>query len=155
MIENWIDRVVQLWQIGYGKETLLSFGGYEKNDFPETLPNKPCVISYVAGVKTTYGSGGQTIMIWHGISEFHLTTSPSKAQVPFVQSFYKRILTAAMGSMKLGNNDDGIEHFIILPDEYAMQASWSMQYGNEEPHMGLIVHWEVKENCSGQFTFTL
>ena len=155
MIENWIDRVVQLWQIGDGKETLLSFGGYEKDDFPETLPGKPCVLSYVSGVKPTYGSGSQTILIWSGVSEFHLTSSTNKSQIPFVQSFYKRILTAAMSSMKLGNLDDGIEHFIIVPDEYGLQSAWILQYGSEAEHMGLIVHWEVKENCSGQFTMAL
>ena len=155
MIENWIDRVVQLWQIGYGKETLLSFGGYEKDDFPETLPGKPCVISYVTRVKPLYGSGQQTIFIWHGVSEFHLTNSVSKSQVPFVQSFIKRIMVAASANMKLGNNDDGIEHFIIIPEEFGIQVAWKMKYGDEQDHMGLIVHWEVKENCSGQFSMSL
>lgn len=147
--EAWIDAIAKLWQVSDGKgSTLRSYRVYERAEFPEAL-QPPCVLTYVSEVRMSYSLGGPCIELWNGVSEFHLTPDIGKHHYPAIMLFYARIRNAAAGSMKLGGL---VDVFLLRDDEPSIRGPVVMQYGEEAPHLGLVVNWMVKSNVTGAFT---
>lgn len=143
-VENWIDQIAQIWgtvedgQGGFVK----SYSVFERAEFPEALTVFPCALTYVSRVPVIqYSAGGPGVIVWRGVSEFHLTASVNKGRLPYVMRFYDRIIRAAASQVTLGG---AVSHFILGPDDPLQPGI--LVYGNEEPHYGIAVNWTVKEN---------
>lgn len=153
-IETWIDDITRLWdQVSDGHGgSVRSYRVYEKDEFPEALADYPCALTYTTEVESVYSLGGPLIDLWKGVTEFHLFPNVDKRNFPAVMKYFARIRNAAAGSMTLGGS---VSHFLLRNTESggaSIQGPVVLQYGNEEPHHGLLVYWECKENVSGDYS---
>lgn len=149
-VTDWIDKIAKDFEISDGKGgTVVSYRAYDKNNFPESLTVFPCAISYVTGSRNQYSLGGPCIDFYNGVTELHLTSTTSKALIPYVMGFFARIRNAVAGDITL---DSTVDHWLLRLDMDSIQGPAVLQYGQEEPHYGLIVNWEVKESVTGDFT---
>jgi len=140
---NWIDKITDLWgTVDDGRGGFVrSYAVFRKNEFPETLTVYPCAITYITRLPVVqYSAGGPNIIIWRGVSEFHLVPNVLKSNMAYVIGFYDRIIEAAASSITFGGT---VSHFLLGPEEPIQPGV--LQYGDESPHYGLIVNWEVKE----------
>lgn len=144
-VENWIDAVCKLWEVSNGKGgTVRSFRVYEKNEFPESISEAPCALTYTHEV-ISYYSAGNAYELWNGVTEFHLTDGVAKDKFPEIMLYFARIRNAAAASLKLGGL---VENFRLRTPETggaSIQGPVQLQYGSESPHHGLLVYWRVKE----------
>ena len=148
-VENWIEALAQVWVFADGRGgTLRSFGMV---DMPESVnaTMTPCAISYPLGCKPQYSVGGPTILHWSGRTEFHLTEDVKIGNVPYVVSFFRLILTAAMANMKLGGACD---LFLIPEEEDALQFVTYKRADGADDHQGVAVNWMVDQTVSGLYT---
>jgi len=153
-VETWIDDITRLWdQVSDGRGgSVRSYRVYEKDDFPEALSDFPCALTYSTEVENVYSLGGPLVDLWQGVTEFHLFPNVDKRNFPAIMKFFARIRNAASGSMTLGGK---VAHFLLRNANSggaSIQGPVVLQYGGEEPHHGLLVFWEVNENCSGDYT---
>lgn len=143
-VENWIDSIADLWGAvddGKGKH-VKSYSVFKRGEFPSAISEFPCAITYVTRVPTVqYSAGGPAVVIWQGVTEFHLVPNIDKTHIPYVIRFYDRIIRAAASSITLG----GLVTHFLLSNEEPLQPG-SLVYGNEAPHYGVVVNWVVKEN---------
>jgi len=143
-VENWIDSIAKLWgsvEDGTGK-TVHSYSVFERGEFPEAISVFPCAITYVTRIPTVqYSMSGPAVVIWRGVTEFHLVPNIDKTQIPYVIRFYDRIIRAAASSVTLGGK---VSHFLLAPEDPLQPGA--LVYGNEAPHFGVVVNWIVKEN---------
>jgi hypothetical protein len=148
-VTDWIDRIAIIFEIADGKGgTLTSYRPYDKGEFPEAINDFPCAIHYITDVRNQYSLGGPCIDYYNGVSEFHLVASTAKSLLPYCMTFLTRIRDAAAANMNLGGRCD---HFLLRMDEPSQQGPVALQYGDENPHWGIVVRWEVKENVTGDF----
>jgi len=151
-IESWIDEITKLWEIDDGRGgTVKSFRVFEVAEFPEAIEFTPCAITYPTDVTSQYSLGGPLIDYWQGQTEFHLFDNASKANIPEAIRFIARIRNAAAGSMKLNGT---VDHFLLRGEEGAsVEGPVALSYGGaDEPRLGFIVYWNVKENVTGDYT---
>ena len=152
-IENWIDTLNAVWGFEYGRGQVVRTPKCStKNDFPEALPDLadlgPIALSWPLYFDPKYGAASSsipTILICHGETELHLAPDTKKTNLAFIQPFIGRILNAAKTNMTLG----GLVEYFILEEANNLQIV-TLQYGNEAPHHGIVIHWAVKQNLSGQ-----
>lgn len=145
-VQNWIDKIAAVWAaIEDGKGgNVRAYKSFEAAEFPEALSVFPCVISYVTGTPSIqYSAGGPQIAVWRGVSEFHLVPNVSKSNYPYVIKFYDKIIRAAAANYQLG----GVVHHFALVNPDAIKPV-VLVYGSEEPHLGILVNWEVKEELT-------
>jgi len=143
VVTDWIDRVCEVWgTIDDGKGgKLRSYRIFERAEYPESLSQIPCVLTIVPRLRTIqYSAGGPNIAVYEGVSEFHLTKNVSKGNYPSVFLFFDRILQAAAANLQLGGV---VDHFLLRTDTPIEMGV--LRYGSEEPHLGMIAHWSVKE----------
>jgi len=151
MIINWIDEVSKIFEIGSdGRKGMRSFRVFEKNEFPEKIPGVPCVLSYPTGVRYEYSLGGARA-IWKGRSDFYLVDGVEKSKLPWMIGFFARIITAASGNMQLSGT---VEHFMLDPSMEGgnVQGPVVLNYGGDDPYLGIVAYWEVKEDISDEIT---
>jgi hypothetical protein len=145
MIENWIDEVAKtagnVASLTGGQ--VKSYRVFGKNEVPEALSVFPCAISYVTAMHPAY-SDSLSAAIYEGRTEFHLFPNTAKANLAGLQVYIGRILNAFAARRQLGGL---VAHFLIVP-EMGLELS-TLQYGSEEEHHGILVHWEVKEILNG------
>jgi len=145
-IEVWIDRITRLWEISDGNGgKVRSFRVYERDEFPESISQFPCAITYITRYVPEYSLGGPLKGHYTGRTEFHLTASVAKNKMPWLMLFLARIRNAAAGHMSLGGT---VDHFLLA--EEAIQGPVQLTYGNEEPHLGFVVNWTVKADEAGE-----
>jgi len=147
MIEDWIDNLAKRWEISDGKGgTVRSYQVFERNEFPETITDPPCVLTIPKRVVYKYSSGSQ-YALHYGISEFHLTLDAKKERLPEMIRYYHRILVAAAGDVTLGGL---VEYFMLSQEEGegSLIGPAELKYGGEEPHWGIVANWIVKESLS-------
>jgi hypothetical protein len=148
-VEQWIDEIAKLWEFSDGKgATVKSFRAYERGNFPETIGPFPCALTYTTEDVSDYSVGGPNIDLWNGITEFHLVADIGKHHYPYIMLFFKRIRDAVAGHIQLSGL---VENFLLRKDVPSIQGPVVLQYGQEAPHLGLIVNWEAKENVTGDF----
>lgn len=151
-VEEWIDQVCKVWAtVPDGKGgAVRSYSVYERDEFPESIATFPCAITYVTSVIDQYSLGGPNIDHWEGITEFHLFPTTDKRNYPAIMLFFARIRNAAAANMKLNN----LVNFFMLRqgDEPSIEGPVRLTYASEPEHHGLIVHWIVKDNVTGDFT---
>jgi hypothetical protein len=152
-VELWLDALNAVWGFEYGRGQVVRTPKCTvKNEFPEALTDLadkgPIALSWPLTVVPSYGAAGSsipTILIWKGETELHLTPDVKKTNLAFIVPFYGRILAAAKANLTLGGL---VEHFIL--DEADNLALSILRYGDEAPHHGILIRWEVKQNLSGQ-----
>lgn len=151
-LEIWIDTLCALWEISDLKNgTVRSFRFFNRAEFPEALSPEmiPCAITYPIRTIPHVGKSVSYSMTY-GVTEFHLTASLNKTNLPYCAKFLLPIMQAAAGSITLNGLvasfliDDGESGGIIGPVK--------MQYGGEDEHYGFIVNWKVKENLATAIT---
>ena len=143
MITDWVDKVAEVWgTIDGGKGSKLkSFYVFKKAEFPESLNVFPSVLTIVpAMTKIQYSAGGPCVGIFEGESEFHLVPNASKGNLPYIHTFYEKIIVAAAANLQLGG---AVEHFVLMAERPIRLGV--LTYGNGDPHLGLVVRWSVKE----------
>lgn len=148
-ITDWIDKLARVWEVSDGKGgTVYSYRLYEKNEFPAAIVDFPSAVSYVTEAIIEYSAGGPCIDFYRGVTEFHLVPGAEKSNIPYVLEFFARIRDAAARNIQLSST---VARFTLRSEAASIQGPVVLQYGAEEPHLGLIVFWEVKENVSGDF----
>lgn len=153
-IEDWIDEVTRVFEIGDGRGgTVKSYRVYERDEWPEALGAFPCALTYVVEEKSYYGTGSPLKDSYLGRTEFHLCDNVNKSNYPFIMRFFRRIRDAAAGHMTLKNaaGVSLVDHFLLRLDEPSIQGPVVMTYGAEKPHLGLLVNWEVKEDVADEY----
>lgn len=154
MVEKWIDALCDVWaEVESHKpgQKVRAFYVYKRDEFPESLAADlmPCVLTYVTGVESDLNAG-VSLEHWRGVSEFHLFPNTDKRNYPAIMRYFARIRNAAALHMKLG----GLVSYFLLRSNATRVTGTSlegpvvMQYGSENPHQGLLVHWLVKEDVS-------
>lgn len=143
-VESWIDTLCGIWEISDGRGgTVQSYKVYEKSEFPESISQVPCALTYTQGNHMQISAGGGQ-SIWQGITEFHLTDNVDKSNFPYIMLFFSRIRTAAAANLQLGGL---VDHFSLRADVIPnVQGPVTLQYGSEAEHHGIVVYWEVKES---------
>jgi hypothetical protein len=152
-VELWLDVLNAVWAFDYGRGQLVRTPKCTvKDEFPESLPDLadkgPIALSWPVDVVPHYGDASSsipTILIWKGETELHLTADVKKANLAFILPFYGRILYAAKANSTLGGL---VTRFYLLEEENL--ALSVLKYGDEAPHHGIVIRWEVKQNLSGQ-----
>jgi hypothetical protein len=152
-IEKWIDTLNAVWAFEYGRgQVVRTPKCATKNEFPESLNDLadkgPIALSWPLTVEPQYGapdSSWPTILIWHGETELHLTPDVKKTNLAFILPFFGRIINAAKTNATLG----GLVTHFVLEDTDNLALS-RLEYGDEAPHQGIVIRWEVKQNLSGQ-----
>lgn len=142
-VEDWIDQVASLYgevEDGQGGR-VQSYWVFKKAEIPEAISVYPCAITFIEGFRATYGAGDSTLL-WHGVTEFHLWPKTGKSAYPYVMRFYNRILVASAAHVKLGGL---VDHFLLRTDVDSIQGPSIFDYGTPGAHQGLVAHWEVKE----------
>ena len=143
MITDWVDLVAEMWgTIDNGKGgSLKSYKLFKRAEFPESLSEFPCALTIVPGMtKLQYSVGGPCVGVYEGTTEFHLTKGVSKSNYPFCFTYYEKIIVAAAANLQLGG---AVEHFILSANNPIRFAV--LTFGNDDPHLGFVVRWEVKE----------
>lgn len=142
--EKWIDAITKLWATvndGKGRK-VRSYSVFERDEFPEALSEFPCAITYIQRLPVVqYSAGGPAVVVYRGVSEFHLTQNVNKKNMPYVIRFYERIINAAASKVTLGGL---VSHFVLADTDPLIPGV--LVYGSEEPHFGIVVNWIVKEN---------
>jgi hypothetical protein len=143
-VENWIDALCAIWEISDGKGgQVRSYRAFEKNEFPEAITDVPCALTYTQGViMEIAASGGKSF--WRGVTEFHLSQGVDKSHFPEYMRYFARIRAALAANMKLGGLVDHLKVNVAVTP--SVQGPVVLVYGSEEPHHGIVVYWEVKED---------
>lgn len=146
MIEDWIDTLCDVWATvdapGFG--TVTSPRLIQDRKFPASISpssESPIALSFPAVMETIYSLGGPKIGFFTGVTEFHVWNNASMEQAPGLLPWYGAIWRAAALNMTLGGR---VEHFVINKSR-GIVGPMTMQYGDETPHWGFTVNWEVKE----------
>lgn len=146
-IESWIDELARVWGTirSARRGNVRSYAVFEREEFPEAITTFPAAISYVTGVR--FAGGGDSsphILHWAGQTEFYLAEGTSKQGVPETMRYFERILRAALLARTL--NGKVAEFALIKAAEgEAITGPAILNYGGEQLHLGLVVHWRVKE----------
>jgi hypothetical protein len=150
-VETWIDEIADLaGTVDNGKGgKVRSYQVFKKAEFPESLTVYPCALTYTSEVRPEYSLGGPCVDMWYGITEFHLAPGVAKSNYPFIMRFFARIKAAFALHMTLGGK---VAYVQLRIDEPGLQGPVTLQYGDEEPHLGIVARWVVKESTTGQFT---
>jgi hypothetical protein len=150
-IESWIDEIAKLAgevEDGRGGH-VRSYSVFERAEFPESLSLFPCALTYATEV-TCQVSEGLCIDLWKGTTEFHLFPDVAKNHYPEIMLYFARIRNAFALHRKLAGKVAYCQ--LVTEEGPSIQGPVVLQYGSEEPHLGLIARWVVKENVTGKFT---
>lgn len=151
MIENWVDEMAKVWQgIVFGQKTVRSYKLIEKAEFPDSidpadLDLTPVALTISASMEPEYSAGGPALGYWKGVTEFHVSPDLDRGRLPSIIPWFGLIVKAAAGHMKLNST---VELFLVEN----ITGPMALQYGNESPHWGFIVTWNVKERIEGELT---
>lgn len=154
----WLDELAKIWEFSDGNfGTVKSYRLVEKAEFPSSidpadLDRSPIALSMPSAMKPEYSQGGPTIAFWTGETEFHVAPDLDRGRLPALMQWYGMILNAATSHMKLNNT---VELFLLADSENAIDGPLALQYGNESPHWGFTVQWQVKQHIESQVTISV
>jgi len=151
-VENWIDDLVDVMGgvAGHNGKTVRAFYVYKKAEFPDAIAVFPCVLTFTDSMSPEYSAGGPLRDHWVGVCEFHLFPDISRTHYPELMLYFARIRKAMAEHITLGGK---VNHFTPRSDtQYPLRGPVRLQYGDEAPHLGIVVLWEVKENVNSEFT---
>jgi len=156
MIETWIDAVQDLWAgiQGDGFKNIRAPYLVKRREFPtaidpKDLLNNPIVITIVPEMQFTYSAGGPNEGFYQGESYFHVAPDLDPAKIPSLIKYPGLIAAKAAANLKLGGL---VNNFVLQSRPDQITGPGPLQYGDETPHWGFIVYWEVKENVNASIT---
>ncbi len=143
-LASWGKTLTDVWgEVVVEKKRVTSYG-FDK--IPESLSVFPAAISRITELNPGYSMGGPCRAVYQGITEFHVTASLVRSQMPFVMKFMDEIVKTAAKHITLGGL---VVDFKVSPNGIRlMQGTW----GNENEHFVIEVSWMVQENQSGRYT---
>lgn len=152
MIEDWIDTVQDMWAGIQGSNFKNVRAPYliKRAEFPSSIDAKdlltnPIALSIVGETQFNYSAGGPNEGFYQGITQFHVAPSLDMGLIPQIMQWPRLIAQAADGNLMLG----GLVNVFVLQDRAdQITGPVELQYGDETPHWGFIVYWEVKENVN-------
>ena len=150
-LEEWADELTQIWggiSNGLGGN-VKSYKMLKKRDFPEKIEVFPCALTHTIDVVNDYSLGSPSIDTWRGVTEFHLIKDTNKENLPDLNKFIKLIRNKAAANMQLNSKLGG--GIFLIDRESGITGAVTLQYGDEAPHLGIIVNWNVTDNVSGEF----
>lgn len=152
-IEDWADELTSLWgQIEDGMGgNVKSYSMIDKRDFPEKIEKFPCALTFIEDLTSVYGLGSTGPDVYRGITEFHLTKDTNKENYPDLYKFFKRIRNKAGTNMQLNSSLGGGDFLLDFEGRPGIEGPLTLQYGDEAPHLGLVVNWVVRENVNGEY----
>jgi hypothetical protein len=152
-VEDWIDDIADRWATIVDPKggNLRSYRVFGTPEFPEAITDYPCALTYTSELTGVYASG-ESVEYWNGVTEFHLVGDSAKHHYPYIMRWFKLIRDASNGALQLG----GKVSFFGLRAEgvSSIEGPVVLQYGSEEPHLGLIARWRVKEDITDEVTIT-
>jgi hypothetical protein len=146
-VTDWIDALSDLMgTIDDGRggkvKSYRVYAPLTKNtEFPESISAFPCALSYVVKIRRLEYSASAAVVIWSGVSEFHIMSNTAKSGYPELMRYYDRIIKACASDIQLSGL---VSYFTINQDDGLVAGE--LTYGSNAPHLGIIVNWEVKEN---------
>lgn len=140
-LTDWIDTLCDKWAFDAGNgKTVLSFRLVNEPLLPASIDPSdqfPCAMTIPEGLAET---GLDGVDIFKGITQFHVAPNLEMSHIPSMMRWYKLIKDAALaGGITLGGT---VEHFFIEN----VNGPLALQYGNESPHWGFTVDWQVKKH---------
>lgn len=150
-VEDWIDEIADLAGTvddGRGGK-VRSYRVFAKAEFPESLSDYPCALTYTAEVRPDYSLSGPCTDLWYGMTEFHLFPNVAKSNYPALMRYFARIKAAFALHMTLNGK---VAYVQLRTDEPGLQGPVTLQYGEEAQHLGIVARWVVKEDTTGEFT---
>jgi len=153
-VEDWIDAVADVFAlVGPGGKKIKAFHVYDKAEFPDAINSFPCALTFTEGYKPNFSFGGPLIDFWTGVTELHLYDDTSRSHYPELMLMFARIRNAMAANMSLHNK---VSHFLPRSDiAFPVRGPVKLQYGSEEPHLGIVVQWEVKQDVGGAVGLTV
>ena len=104
-VTDWIDKIAALWSsIDDGQRSLRSYRVFERAEWPESITNYPCALTYTVDVSSEYSAGGMCEDHWRGVTEFHLVPSIARHHYPYIMAYFARIRDAAASSITLSGS---------------------------------------------------
>jgi len=145
-VKYWINDISRLW--GTIKDDKgVKVQSYLLEQMPESVTRVPCALTFLSGdIDASYSRGGATTVVYRGKTEFHVTLSLVRSQLPYVMSFPDKIIAAAASALTLGGK---VVDFRLAGagSIKPVQLTW----GDENEHYGIEVQWMVQENQSGRY----
>ena len=157
MIEDWIDKIQDVWATieAPGGKSVRAPYQLQGNDFPTSinpadLERNPIVLTFPSiDTQFVYSEGGPLIGFYEGISYFHVWPNGEQSAVSSLLVWRGKIVRAAAAHMKLYNS---VELFILQDAPDQIVGPIELAYGNEAWHWAYAVKWKVKEKLEGQIT---
>ncbi len=147
MLEQWIDDIAKKCaQISDGKgNQVRSYMLFEKDEFPETLSQFPCALTYPEDVIMATPDSGPNVDTWRGITEFHLVPGTKKSDFPYMLRFFSRIRAVFATNRDLGGK---VQYCKLSIEGPSIEGPVVFEPNTEIANQGLIVHWTVRERSS-------
>lgn len=144
-IVDWIDEIGRTFELSFGgdQRTLKYYSIVDREEFPAAL-DLPCVLVIPENDQGEYSTSEGSWKTVKGVAEFHLVKNTEKSRLPFVLSFWDKIITAAAAN--IGLNDPANIQFYLDNESGPRIELAVMSYSGEEEHLGLLVRWSVFEN---------
>lgn len=146
MVEDWVDALCRRWEVDNGiGGTVYAYRMYERAEFPEALTVFPCALTIPKAV-IYHVTAANSYSVWRGETEFHLSPSAHKSELPLILQYYQRIAVSLFADITLG----GRVEYVKLRTEggEGIIGPVALTYGAEDPHWGMVAHWVLKESLS-------
>jgi hypothetical protein len=146
-IQNWIDEIAKRWEMDDGAGGTVK--SYRSHEFPESLAQFPCAITYVRSWQPVAGLGVASPMkaLYRGVTELHVVPNTAKQNLPKCNRYFGLIRNAVVAHLQLGGL---VDDFRFASDREAILGPVELKYGNEDGHLGLVINWEVKVDESAE-----
>jgi len=139
-IENWIDEIAKQFDLSDGAGGTVK--SYRMHEWPESLTQFPCALTYVISWQPVSGIsvGGPMKALYRGVTEIHVG-NVAKQNLPKCHGYFGRIRNVMAAHLQLGGL---VDDFRFAGDRTAVQGPARLEYGNDDPHLGFVINWEVK-----------
>ena len=158
MIEAWIDDLADVWAgIDLGNFGRVNSPHLIKDaKFPASIAptdDFPIAINLPTNFNPgNYGVSAPKRAFYSGVTQFHLKPNGAFEHMPELLPWFGRILKAAAGNPTLNGK---VELFWIPDQVDAITLGRDMTFGEETPHWGMLVKWNVKEPYDSQITVAM
>lgn len=156
MITDWIDTMQDMWRgiSGDGFDTVFAPYMVKRAEFPSaidpmSLAQHPIALSIPGEFQFVYSAGGQQTLFVQGVTEFHVAPSLDMGLIPSLMQWPALIVAKAAANMMLGG---AVQNFVLQARDDQITGPVELKFGDEQPHWGFIVYWEVKEIVNGSIT---
>jgi len=142
-IEIWMPAVKAKWA---EIEGIVQVHTYD--DLPASIQVVPCAILLLSGGSYDYSAGGPSLA-FHELRaivfvSLQILPEAMAVAVPFIE----RVRNKMAANWRLGGI---VEHIVPAPGGRFYEGPGRVTYGDKE-HLGIVFHFEVKQNETGTYT---